>query len=88
MQEYERDIFVTNQGPIAIARLKVIRLPTSWYAVIWESPERYASLSQDRTDVNGGHEHLDDDDFLDRVRLVASFTHGISFEFYVDEAII
>ncbi len=37
MQEYERDIFVTNHGPIALARLKVIRLPTSWYAVIWRA---------------------------------------------------
>lgn len=81
MQEYERQISITNHGPVATARLKVVRLPTSWFAVIWESPERYASLSQDRTELNGGHEHLDDDDFLDRVRFVASFTQGIDFEF-------
>ncbi|KAB0459780.1 hypothetical protein [Agrobacterium radiobacter] len=86
MQEYERDIFIMNHGPIAPARLKVIRLPTSWYGVIWESPERYASFSQDRTTLNAGHEHLNDDDFLDRVRLVASFTQGISFDY--EEAVV
>ena len=80
MREYERDIFVINHGLAAIAKLKVIRLPTSWYAVIWESPERYASFSQDRTELNGGHDHLDNDDFLDRVRLVSSFTQGIDFD--------
>lgn len=86
MQEYERQILVTNNGPASSAMLKVIRLPKSWYAVIWESPERYASFSQDRTELNGGHEHLDDEDFLDRVQLVASITQGIHFDF--DEAIV
>lgn len=81
MQEYERNIFITNDDPVALAKLWVIRLPTLWYAVIWESRERYASFSQDRTELNGGHEHLDDDDFLDGVRLVASFTHGIDFHY-------
>lgn len=80
MREYDLRIVVTNHGPAAPARLKVIRLPTSWYAIIWESPERYASFDQERTELNGGHEHLSDDDFLDRVRLVASFTQGIDFE--------
>lgn len=81
MREYDLPIIVTNHGPAASALLKVIRLPTSWYAVIWEGPERYASFSQDRTELNGGHEHLGDDDFLDRVRLVASFTQGINFDY-------
>lgn len=86
MREYEREIFIMNHGPISLAQLKVIRLPTSWYAVIWEGPERYASFSQERTALNGGFAHLDDDDFLDRVRLVAGFTHGISFDY--EEAIV
>lgn len=81
MQEYELPIVVTNHGPAAPALLKVIRLPTSWYAVIWESAERYASFSQDRTEKNGGHEHLSDRDFLDRVRLVSSFTQSIDFDY-------
>lgn len=81
MQEYELPIVVTNQGPAAPALLKVIRLPTSWYAVVWESPERYASFDQKRTELNGGFSHLSDRDFLDRVQLVASFTQGIDFEF-------
>lgn len=81
MREYDLPIIVTNHGPPASALLKVIRLPTSWYTVVWESPERYGSFSQDRTDLNGGHEHLDDGDFLDCVRLVASVTQGIDFDF-------
>ncbi len=81
MQEYERQILVTNQGPAAPALLKVVRLPASWYAVIWESAERYAAFSQDRTELNGGFVHLSDRDFLDRVQLVASFTRGIDFQF-------
>jgi len=81
MQEYEREILVTNHGPLFTARLKIIRLPTSWYAFIWEDADRYAAFSQDRTELNGGHEHLDDRDFLDRVRLVSSFTQGIDFEY-------
>lgn len=81
MQEYERQIIITNQGPASRARLKVIRLPTSWYGVIWESPKRYASFSQDRTEKNGGHEHMDDLEFLERVRLVAHFTNGIAFDY-------
>lgn len=86
MREYERQILVTNHGPASSAMLKVIRLPKSWYAVIWESPERYASFSQDQTELNGGHEHLNGDDFLDHVRLVASFSQGIDFDF--EEAIV
>lgn len=81
MQEYERQILVTSEGPAFPATLKVIRLPGSWYGVIWEKPERYASFSQDKTDLNGGFSHLSDRDFLDRVQLVASFTRGIDFEF-------
>lgn len=79
MQEYERKITIINQGLPTRARLKVIRLPTSWYAAIWESPERYATFSQDRTERNGGHEHMTDDQFLGRVQLVASFVQGIDF---------
>jgi len=81
MQEYGLPIIVTNHGPAASAWLKVIRLPTSWYAVIWESPERYASFEQERTELNGGFAHLSDRDFLDRVRLVSSFTQGIDFDY-------
>lgn len=81
MQEYERQIVITNQGPLAAAVLKVIRLPGSWYAVIWENPERYASFSQDASPRNGGFEHMSDRDFLHRVQLVVSFTQGIDFDF-------
>ncbi len=79
MQEYERPITIVNQGFPAKAALKVIRLPTSWYGVIWENRERYATFSQDRTDLNGGHEHMTDDEFLSRVQLVASLVQGIDF---------
>ncbi|WP_127618637.1 hypothetical protein [Sinorhizobium medicae] len=81
MQEYERSITVINQGLPTKAALKVIRLPTSWYGVVWENRERYATFSQDRTDLNGGHEHMTDDEFLNRVQLVASFMRGIDFLF-------
>jgi hypothetical protein len=81
MQEYDLPIVVINHGPESPARLKVIRLPASWYAVIWENPERYAAFSQDRTELNGGHEHMSDDAFLARVQLVAGFTQGIDFEY-------
>ncbi|MCB2403563.1 hypothetical protein [Rhizobium ruizarguesonis] len=79
MKEYERQVTIINQGLPTQARLKVIQLPTSWYAVIWENQDRYASVSQDRSDRNGGHEHLTDDEFLGRVQLVASFVQGIDF---------
>lgn len=81
MQEYERQILVTSEGPKFPARLKVIRLPASWYAVVWEHPERYAAISQDRTEKNGGHEHMSDDAFLARVQRVAAFSFGIDFEY-------
>lgn len=81
MREYERDIVVTSEGPAFPAKLKVLRLPTSWHAVIWDSPERYASFGQNRTELNGGFAHLCDHDFLDRVQLVASFTQGIDFTY-------
>lgn len=79
MQEYERTVTIINQGLPAKAALKVIRLPTSWYGVIWENRGRYATISQDRTDLNGGHEHMTDDEFLSRVQLVASLVQGIDF---------
>ena len=81
MQEYECQITIINQGFPSQARLKVIRLPASWYAVIWENKDRYASFSQDRTDTSGGHEHMTEDEFLSRVQLVASFVRGIDFLF-------
>ncbi|MBY3589481.1 hypothetical protein HJA87_06230 [Rhizobium bangladeshense] len=81
MREYERQILVTSEGPAFAATLKAIRLPGSWYAVLWESPARYATFSQDRTELNGGFDHLSDRDFLDRVQLVASVTGAIEFEF-------
>lgn len=79
MQEYERPVTIINQGLPAAAKLKVIRLPTSWFGVIWENEERYASISQDRTDANGGHVHMSENEFLSRVQLVASFVQGIDF---------
>lgn len=84
MQEYECQILVTNHGPVFPATLKVLRISTSWHAVIWQNPERYASFGQNRTELNGGFSHLSERDFLDRVQLVAGFTQGIDFEF--DEA--
>lgn len=84
MQEYELPIVVTNQGPATPALLKIIRLPTSWYAAISESADRYASFSQEKTDLNGGFSYMNAREFLDRVQLVAAFTHGISFEWGED----
>ncbi|WP_333898032.1 hypothetical protein [Agrobacterium pusense] len=81
MKEYERQIVITNQGEPTSATLKVIRLPESWYAVIWENPERYASFSQNASPRNGGFERMSDRNFLDRVQLVASFNQGIDFDF-------
>lgn len=81
MQEYLRPVTIINKGLPAKAALKVIRLPTSWYAVIWESRERFSSFSQDRTDHNGGHEHMSDDQFLSRVQLVSSVVQGVDFLF-------
>lgn len=81
MQVYDRQIAVTNQGDVSHAQLTVIRLPGSWYAVIWESPERYASFSQNPPSGSKGFERMCDRDFLYRVQLVASFSQGIDFEF-------
>ena len=81
MKEYERQIVITNQGDPTPATLKVIRLPGSWFAVIWENPERYASFTQNASPRNGGFEHMTDRVFLDRVQLVAGFNQGIEFEF-------
>jgi hypothetical protein len=81
MQEYQRSVTITNQGPPSRATLKVIRLPGSWYGVIWESRDRYLSISQDKTEVNGGHEHMRDEEFLSRVQFVAGFRFGVEFEF-------
>jgi hypothetical protein len=81
MQEYERQVVVINHGKIFHALLKVIRLPQSWYAVLWDSAERYVSFSQSASELNGGFVNISDRDFLDRVQLVASFTQGIDFKF-------
>ncbi|NTH43015.1 hypothetical protein G6K98_00055 [Agrobacterium rhizogenes] len=81
MQEYERPVTVINQGLPAKATLKVIRLPESWYGVLWENENRYISFSQDKTNRNGGHAHMSDDEFLGRVQLVASFVQGVDFIF-------
>lgn len=81
MQEYDRPITIINQGLPARAALKVIRLPSSWFGVIWENRDRYAAVSQDRTDLNGGHEHMTAEEFLSRVQLVASIVSGIDFLF-------
>lgn len=81
MQEYKRSVTIINQGLPAKATLKVIRLPGSWYGVLWENEERYISFSQDKSDRNGGHAHMSDDEFLSRVQLVASFVQGVDFLF-------
>ncbi|PYE29059.1 hypothetical protein C8J32_101922 [Rhizobium sp. PP-CC-3A-592] len=81
MRQYDLPIIVTNHSLPTSALLKVIRLPTSWYAVVWENPERYASFSQGRTELNGCYEHLGDEAFLNRVRLVVSFTQGIDYDY-------
>lgn len=83
MQVYDRQIAVTHHGDVFLAQLKVIRLPGSWYAVIWDSPERYASFSQTPPVGSEGFEHMSDRDFLHRVQLVAGFSQGIDFEFEV-----
>ncbi len=80
VKEYGLTVHVTSHGEPFPARLKIIRLPGSWYAVLWESPERYASSSQDQTPKNGGFAHMTDAEFMDRVRLVIWWTQGIAFE--------
>lgn len=86
MQEYDLPIVVAKQGSIRHARLKVIRLPRNWYAVVWMTVKRYTVFSQNKTEWNGGFDHLSDRDFLDRVQLVARFAEGIDFEF--EEAVV
>ncbi|NTH46623.1 hypothetical protein G6K98_15955 [Agrobacterium rhizogenes] len=81
MREYERKIVVTSHGPAFEALLKVIRLPNSWYAVIWTSPEKYKAISQDATPKNGGFAHMHDSQFLGQVQLVAGFSFGIEFDY-------
>lgn len=81
MKEYERQIVVELRGERFQAHLKIIRLPTSWYAVIWDSPERYSAISQDRTELNEGFAHMNDQEFLDQVHLVAGFRFGVNFEY-------
>ncbi|MFG1477553.1 hypothetical protein V5F53_02680 [Xanthobacter sp. V4C-4] len=76
MKEYEQDIYINGYGK---GRLKVIRLPNSWFAVIWKDPENYLSLSQDRTE-NKIFEHHSDKYFLGHVRMVAGITQGIDFD--------
>jgi hypothetical protein len=83
MQEYERQILVTNDGPEFPATLKVIRLPTSWHAVIGQNPERYATFSfaQEGTALNAGFSRMGNYDFLRTVQFVAAAAAGIDFEF-------
>ncbi|WP_172723817.1 hypothetical protein [Neorhizobium sp. T25_27] len=81
MKEYERDVTVVG-GAIRIpARLKVIRLPRSWYGVVWSDDLDYASFSQDATEVNGGIADMSDKQFLARVQLVAASKGGVNFEY-------
>jgi hypothetical protein len=81
VQEYERHISITNRDPVTSVELWVVRLPTYWQAYIYGGGVRSSSFSQYGTELNGGHEHLNDDDFLDRVRIVASLIKGIDFDF-------
>lgn len=83
MQEYERQIVVTNDGPEFTATLKAVRLPTSWHADIWQGPERYATFSfaQEDTGLNAGFSRLGDYDFLRIVQFVAEAAAGIDFVF-------
>lgn len=84
MREYTCQITIVNPGLPAQATLKVLRLPTSWHSVIWQNSANYLSFGQNRTERNGGFEHLDDHEFLCRVRLVANFCEGIDFRFEND----
>lgn len=81
MKEYERDVTVVDGNIRFPARLKVIRLPRSWYGVLWSDDLNYASFSQDATEVNGGIADMSDKQFLVRVQLVAAWKGGANFEY-------
>ncbi len=81
MKEYDCPIVILNHGSPSLAHLKVIRLPFSWYAVIWEHAKRYQSFSVDKTKLEGGFEGMSDIEFLLRVQLRADFDIGIEFSF-------
>jgi hypothetical protein len=81
MKEYERQVTVVvgeNRWP---ATLKVIRLPTSWYAVAWTDDRNYSSFDQHETELNGGFHHMTDEQFFDQLQLVAMWLKGIYVEY-------
>jgi hypothetical protein len=81
MQEYKRSVTIINRGLPTKARLKVVRLPGSWYAVLWKDAEHYQTFSQDWAE---DCQSMTDEQFLSRVQLVASVVCG--FDFLLDAA--
>ncbi|CAK7257007.1 MAG: hypothetical protein M9955_26400 [Rhizobiaceae bacterium] len=78
MYEYQRLIKIKGELGDSSGLLRAIRLPGSWYAVIWEHSKRYASMNQDITAQNGVGD-MTDDEFLFHVQRVFWFTFGIDF---------
>lgn len=86
MKIYQRDIILRGHHDGTLAQLTVIRLPRSWYAVVWHCDELYQSFDQPMTDKNRpAFELFDDDDyFLGHVRLVADFEIGVEYDYCDD----
>lgn len=78
MYEYQRLIKIKGELGESSTLLRAIRLPGSWYAVVWEHSKRYASMSQDVTERNGVGD-MTDDEFLFHVQRVFWFIFGIDF---------
>lgn len=86
MKIYQRDIILRGNHDRTPALLTAIRLPQSWYAVVWHSDELYSSFSQSLTDKNRDvfHHFNDADYFFGHVRMFAEFQDGVEFDYCHD----
>jgi hypothetical protein len=84
MREYWRNIVLRDAEHDGVfASLKIIRLPDSWYAVVWSSEDLYQSMGQPLIGERLGRFRVprdDDAEFLDHVRHVFTFVGGVPFD--------
>jgi hypothetical protein len=83
MRLYQRAIILRGEHDGLLAQLTAIRLPRSWYAVVWHSKEIYKSFDQPITPPNSTVFACfeDDDFFLGHIRLVGDAQCGVEFDF-------
>ncbi|MBB2828162.1 UNVERIFIED_ORG: hypothetical protein GGI63_004645 [Rhizobium esperanzae] len=87
MQKYDLPISIFHRDSTEQGRLVIARATDAWQAEIWQGSWLLTSFDHTATGRNRGVATLGKGAFLERVRIIAEWVHGVYFELEAEAGI-